>query len=134
MSTIREIIGAWENEYPQAFDRRCSRPLKIGIHEDLLAEGYGLADVTLGLRCYCSDAGYLLRQRAGAVRIDLAGQPCGLVTDKEAAHATTTLGKLLRAAQKKRSVPQPVQGSRAGFEALRAAARARRERQHEVAA
>jgi ProP effector len=77
--------------FPQCFvlarDRK--RPLKTGIHRDLIA---ALPEVppkrlTAALGWYAGSWAYLKNMTAGAVRIDLNGQPVGEVTSEEAAAA-----------------------------------------------
>jgi hypothetical protein len=78
--------------YPACFDWERPRPLKLGIHKDLLAVGFGEAKVEpaqikRALGRYCHRPRYWKALRAGADRIDLQGQPVGVVTAEEAAAA-----------------------------------------------
>ena len=73
------------------------RPLKIGIHLDVMADIGGLvtsAELSTALGCYVGNRVYQKRIRAGAARIGLDGEPAGEVTETEAAFA-----KLQRAAE-----------------------------------
>jgi|tagenome__1003787_1003787.scaffolds.fasta_scaffold20740606_3 sRNA-binding protein len=45
--------------FPAAFDRFDRKPLKLGIHDDLLAREIASDVVRAGLRSYCNAAGYL---------------------------------------------------------------------------
>jgi sRNA-binding protein len=66
------------------------RPLKIGIHLDILAElgdAVPPAELALALRCYVANRVYRSRLVAGAVRIGLDGEPAGVVTAREAEYA-----------------------------------------------
>jgi ProP effector len=81
------------------------RPLKIGIEIDIIRAVRGAMtprEVTDAVRLYTNSAAYLRRLRRGAVRIDLAGNPAGFVTEQEEARATETLARrLLKAADRK---------------------------------
>ena len=77
--------------YPDCFDWRQPRPLKIGIREDLLADGHPRPAIRRALGAYCSRVKYLKALRAGTPRIDLQGQPAGEVTEDDAADAQARL-------------------------------------------
>jgi sRNA-binding protein len=75
-------------QFPKCFSvfegRR--RPLKIGIHHDVLAALDGAVtpqELGRALRVYVVNRVYLSRLVAGAVRIDLAGEPAGIVTPEQ---------------------------------------------------
>jgi len=70
--------------YPACFDGENPRPLKLGIHRDLMAAGFEKAAVKRTLARYCNRPRYRKALRAGAIRIDLQGQPAGVVTAAEA--------------------------------------------------
>ena len=77
--------------FPQCFvlarDRK--RPLKIGIHRDLIAAIPEVSPKRLraALGWYAGSWAYLKNMTAGAARIDLNGQSAGEVTAEEAAAA-----------------------------------------------
>ncbi len=77
--------------YPACFDWRQPRPLKLGIHRDLIAAGHPNRIVRGALGAYCSRRAYLKAMRAGVPRIDLQGQPAGEITPDEAAEARARL-------------------------------------------
>ncbi len=77
--------------YPACFDGENPRPLKLGIHRDLMAAGFEKAAVKRALARYCNRPRYRKALRAGAVRIDLQGQPAGVVTSAEAETARADL-------------------------------------------
>jgi ProP effector len=63
------------------------RPIKIGIHSEILAALDGAitaAELGRALRVYTCNKIYRQRLRPGAVRIDLSGEPCGVVTTDQA--------------------------------------------------
>ena len=96
MSKVYGLISGWAEKYPRCFAvlGHKRRPLKIGIFEDLLAAMNGSAtskDVGLALCIYTSNRGYIGALRAGAPRINLAGEAVGIVTAKEAEHAQQRL-------------------------------------------
>ncbi len=96
--------------FPACFDWEHPRPLKIGIHKHLIRAGHDRATVLRSLKAYCTAPPYRAALQAGAARIDLRGQPAGVVSDKDAAYA--------------REEPNPrAAGRAAGRAAERAAAR-----------
>lgn len=76
-----------EELFPACFDWKQPKPLKIGIHQDLIAAGHGRQAVRRALAAYVHSRRYQKALRAGAVRVDLLGQPAGAVTQAEADHA-----------------------------------------------
>ncbi|WP_295396812.1 ProQ/FinO family protein [uncultured Thiodictyon sp.] len=98
-------------EYPACFDWESPRPLKRHIHKDLARidqQGGALPDAADGaqrqaaafqvqrqvksaLADYCTRRAYLAALRPGAARIDLHGQPAGVVTEREAGYAQALL-------------------------------------------
>jgi sRNA-binding protein len=73
---------------------RRRRPLKLGIHTDILAVLDGAVtprELSRALRRYVSNTYYLRMMAAGAARIDLGGRPAGVVTADEAATAAVRL-------------------------------------------
>ncbi len=77
--------------YPACFDGENPRPLKLGIHRDLMAAGFEKAAVKRTLARYCNRPRYRKALCAGAIRIDLQGQPAGAVTAAEAETARADL-------------------------------------------
>jgi hypothetical protein len=78
--------------FPLAFNGdgdRDPRPLKVGIHRDLRKRAPDLDGALLRqvLKAYCGGPRYLAALVAGAVRIDLDGEPAGAVTAEEEARA-----------------------------------------------
>jgi ProP effector len=96
-TTIAELVLA----FPAAFTRDPAsvRPLKLGIKDDLYARcDTSHRRIMAALRSYCNSVDYLAATTQGAVRIDLAGQPAGIVTEAEAKHAMEALAVLAKAA------------------------------------
>ena len=77
--------------FPLCFNWERPQPLKINIHRDLMAAGHDREAVRRALGRYCKADRYRKTLQAGAPRIDLQGQPAGVVTEKEAAHARNAL-------------------------------------------
>jgi ProP effector len=90
--TVAAILQLLQEQWPQTFSifesRR--RPLKIGIHVDILYELDGAVtpiELANALRYYVANIGYLRAMRVGAPRIGLDGKPAGVVAADEAEHA-----------------------------------------------
>lgn len=91
----RALLNQWYQRYPQAFFKGHTRPLKVGIHQDLLArEPWPEKLVRRALACYVHLPRYLKAVRAGAERVDLDGRAVGAVGDEEAQHARAKLDAL----------------------------------------
>lgn len=103
----QQRLKHWIKTYSSAFLISQPKPLKVGIHDDLLAaEGGELKKIRRALAGYVKLPRYLHCLKAGAVRLDLQGQPAGSVTQQEADFAQAQLQKLAqnnkqREAQKK---------------------------------
>jgi ProP effector len=88
----KALIAVLAAKLPKCFavpDTR-RRPLKVGIDADLLAALSGTiprTDLVRALAMYCSSHGYLERVLNGAWRIDLQGNPAGVVTAEDERHA-----------------------------------------------
>ncbi len=71
------------------------RPLKLGIHLDILAALDGAVtpkELKFGLSRYCNNAGYLRACcREGATRVDLDGNAAGAVSSDDAKRAVERL-------------------------------------------
>jgi ProP effector len=114
---VAAVLILLAERWPRCFfiyERR-RRPLKIGIHLDILATlDSAVTEIELGtaLACYVANRCYRLAMTAGAPRIDLDGNPAGEVTAEQ---AETARKQLLAAAEKrqrreaarKASAPKP---------------------------
>ena len=95
-----EWLPALIARYPQALfeDPRERKPLKIGIHKDVLADdanalaGYQL---TSAMRWYTGALGYQLAIKENAERVDLTGAAAGVVSAEDA-KAAAEKAKLIR--------------------------------------
>jgi len=131
-------------QFPDCFDWNDHRPLKIGIHQDLVTRGVDRRTARIGLSRYCRQIGYHHALVEGATRIDLDGPPAGIVTPQEARFAKKNYVAMLEAAVTKqkgrRERPRPAviepaaaapavaSSARLGLAELRTAGRQRRER------
>ena len=77
------VLPALIEAYPACFDWEQPRPLKIGIHQDLVAAGFEKAAIKRALGRYCNRPLYRRALQAGAVRLDLQGQASGVVAADE---------------------------------------------------
>jgi ProP effector len=134
LTAALELIGVLAERFPAAFAIKPSyrRPLKLGIHVDILAQLSDMIaprDLSNALRSYTSNRCYLHScLTAGTPRIDLNGEVAGQVTESEAAHAAERLN-LQKARQQEKAEPPtvaPPAPRRLGFGDLRQAAAARK--------
>src|SRR4029450_13593727 len=88
-----EAIKAVSALFPKAFGPR--QPLKYKIHEDLLSAGVEHKVAAAALSSHCNNPRYLMSMVEGATRVDLQGQPAGVVTAEEAARAQQRLAERL---------------------------------------
>jgi sRNA-binding protein len=109
--------------YPNCFDLKNPRPLKVGIAHDL-AGAVSLPELKIALNMYCGNLAYLSALRVGAPRLDLQGKEVGIVDREDEQRATARLRGVKTARAKKVK-----QGQGDGFEALRRAARQRKARE-----
>jgi ProP effector len=140
LTAALELIGVLAERFPACFAVNPSyrRPLKVGIHVDILAQlsdTISPRDLSAALRIYVSNIKYLKALVAGADRVDLNGMPAGTVT---AEHADIAKGeyehrrekqkaKLAVAPAKPAEPPKPIAVAprRIGLADLKTAAQAR---------
>lgn len=86
-------IGRLQKHFPVTFPKNPAPklPLKIGIHQDLLAKAKDLgleeAAITEAVKTWCRGTRYWASIVEDAPRIDLEGQPAGTVSARDAALA-----------------------------------------------
>jgi sRNA-binding protein len=88
-------------KYPKAFfeDPRERQPLKVGIHQDILAEESNTLaayQLTSAMRWYTGAYGYQLSLKEGTMRVDLAGEDTVAVNAADAV-ASSEKVKLIKA-------------------------------------
>src|SRR6476646_5473046 len=89
------------------------RPLKVGIAADILARCPVITRRELGpvLGIYAKRVMYLQSLVAGAIRIDLDGNPAGEVSAADAEHAAATLAEILASREAKRATAVEAKGA-----------------------
>src|SRR6516162_1941154 len=99
---MQEGIAQLAEVYPNCF-RQPGQPLKIGIHNDIIARETELQPrlIVSALRTYTRSVGYLETLKAGAARIDLEGNPVGTVTAADEPDAKRKIAKAPRRAAAK---------------------------------
>ncbi|MBR9772039.1 MAG: ABC transporter substrate-binding protein [Gammaproteobacteria bacterium] len=101
------LLGEWYQRYDKTFFKGHTRPLKVGIHEDLAAsEPWPEKLVRRALACYVNLPRYLKSVREGAERIDLQGALVGAVDAQAAEHAKRKLDRLQAEQQGRGKVSQ----------------------------
>lgn len=91
----QERLKHWIKTYPKAFMPNQPQPLKVGIHEEILAaEGGDLKKIRRALAGYVKVPRYLRCMKKGAARLDLQGSHVGLVNEEEAGFAQAHLQTL----------------------------------------
>jgi ProP effector len=140
LAAVQAAVALLAEAFPQCFAvyEKRRRPLKIGVHHDILVklDGAITADeLTHALRFYTRNDGYLRACRQGVARIGLDGEPAGAVSPEHAARAATQLAtRRLRQKAKPLAKPEPVKPEpmaghpkRLGLAALKALGRARKQ-------
>lgn len=95
-------VAQLRERFPAIFTPANCRPLKIGIHNELVAVGFDREMVVVGLRSYCGSSAYLSALREGAARIGLDGQLTGLVNAEEEKFAAAQLAEKVTRAKNRR--------------------------------
>ncbi|RBI69677.1 ABC transporter substrate-binding protein [Vreelandella sulfidaeris] len=87
------LLNQWYERYPNAFFKGHTKPLKIGIHQDLAErEAWPNKLIRRALANYVNLPRYIKAVRVGAERVDLDGQPAGKVDKEAAQHASEKRG------------------------------------------
>jgi ProP effector len=112
--TVSAVLELLAQRWPQTFaiHEARRRPLKIGIHNDILAALGGAitpAELSTALACYTANLGYLRKlRRAGAARIDLNDKPAGEVTPEQANIAALMLSQAVARKHERKVPPREV--------------------------
>lgn len=97
LNSSKEVIAFLAERFPHCFSAEGeARPLKIGIFQDLVERVQGensLSKTQLrsALRLYTSSWRYLHGIKAGAARVDLDGNACGVLDEQHVEHARKQL-------------------------------------------
>ena len=96
---MHEGIAQLTELYPNCF-RQPRQPLKIGIHDDIIAQRPELRPslIASALKTYTRSLGYLETLTVGAARIDLEGNPVGTVTAADEEDAKRKIAKAAKRA------------------------------------
>jgi sRNA-binding protein len=99
---MHEGLAQLAELYPNCF-RQPRQPLKIGIHNDVIARHPELRPslIASALKTYTRSLGYLEMLKAGSARIDLEGNLVGTVTDADEEDAKRKIAKAARRAAAK---------------------------------
>ena len=95
LALIEKLAERWPACFSVYAARR--RPLKVGIDADILASGIE-GNLSAALRIYVGNSTYQAKLKLGAVRIDLNGEPAGVVTEYEAKGAAAFMAHRARRA------------------------------------
>lgn len=136
------LVGLLCERFPNAFFafQKRRKPLKIGIDRDIadrLGDAIDRKTLALALRLYTHNFFYRMAQKAGHARIDLDGNPCGEVSEADAASAAKDVANRKAAAAKQpQSLRKPAETEpeikpaptppRDGLASLKAAAQRRK--------
>ncbi|MGM0831864.1 MAG: ProQ/FINO family protein [Pseudomonadota bacterium] len=84
----QSLLNQWYERYPKAFFTGHTKPLKVGIHQDLAQrEPWSGKLIRRTLANYVNLPRYIKSMREGAERIDLDGNSAGTVDKEAARHA-----------------------------------------------
>ncbi len=107
LAKLDEVLLSWQEKYPQTFFAEEGKPLKIGIHEDLIASGdFSENYVKRALAKYTKRPRYLRNMKEGAKRVDLNGETEVLVTAEDEAAAKKALSDLRKRNKEKQKLQQ----------------------------
>ncbi|MDQ7733418.1 ProQ/FINO family protein [Halomonas sp. SpR1] len=97
------LLNQWYERYPKAFFKGHTKPLKVGIHQELAErEEWPNKLIRRALANYVNLPRYIKAVREGAERVDLDGQPAGKVDKEAALHASQKRGDQKVAGQPKK--------------------------------
>ncbi|AFJ46838.1 RNA chaperone ProQ [Shimwellia blattae] len=132
LNSSKEVIAFLAERFPQCFSAEGeARPLKIGIFQDLVARVEGELNLSKtqlrsALRLYTSSWRYLYGVKAGATRVDLDGNPCGVLDEQHVEHARKQLEEAKARVQAQRAEQQAKKREAAAQEGSGDAARRER--------
>ena len=112
LNSSKEVIAFLSERFPHCFSAEGeARPLKIGIFQDLVARVEGEMNLSKtqlrsALRLYTSSWRYLYGIKAGATRVDLDGNPCGVLDEQHVKHARKQLEEAKARVQAQRAEQQ----------------------------
>lgn len=102
------LLNQWYERYPKAFFKGHTKPLKVGIHQELAErEEWPNKLIRRALANYVNLPRYIKAVREGAERVDLDGQPAGKVDKQAALHAAEKRGDKKNNEQVRKAPPKP---------------------------
>lgn len=112
LNSSKEVIAFLAERFPHCFSAEGeARPLKIGIFQDLVERVEGEMNLSKtqlrsALRLYTSSWRYLYGIKAGAARVDLDGNACGVLDEQHVEHARKQLEEAKARVQAQRAEQQ----------------------------
>ncbi|CCV29999.1 TPA: RNA chaperone ProQ [Yersinia enterocolitica] len=112
LNSSKEVIAFLAERFPFCFTAEGeARPLKIGIFQDLVErvqgeENLSKTQLRSALRLYTSSWRYLYGVKVGAERVDLDGNPCGVLEEQHVEHARKQLEEAKARVQAQRAEQQ----------------------------
>ncbi len=112
LNSSKEVIAFLAERFPLCFTAEGeARPLKIGIFQDLVERVQGKENLSKtqlrsALRLYTSSWRYLYGVKVGAERVDLDGNPCGVLEEQHVEHARKQLEEAKARVQAQRAEQQ----------------------------
>ncbi|HDL6963750.1 TPA: RNA chaperone ProQ [Yersinia enterocolitica] len=112
LNSSKEVIAFLAERFPRCFTAEGeARPLKIGIFQDLVErvqgeENLSKTQLRSALRLYTSSWRYLYGVKVGAERVDLDGNPCGVLEEQHVEHARKQLEEAKARVQAQRAEQQ----------------------------
>ncbi|HEN3503175.1 TPA: RNA chaperone ProQ [Yersinia enterocolitica] len=112
LNSSKEVIAFLAERFPLCFTAEGeARPLKIGIFQDLVErvqgeENLSKTQLRSALRLYTSSWRYLYGVKVGAERVDLDGNPCGVLEEQHVEHARKHLEEAKARVQAQRAEQQ----------------------------
>jgi ProP effector len=105
--TIADLCWRWPKCFSVLEARR--RPLKVGIDRDIAAAAsdLDLAALTAALKYYTSNIAYLNACVVGAPRIDLNGEVCGSISERDAVRAALRFANAVKRRAARRQASRP---------------------------
>ncbi len=112
LNSSKEVIAFLAERFPLCFTAEGeARPLKIGIFQDLVErvqgeENLSKTQLRSALRLYTSSWRYFYGVKVGAERVDLDGNPCGVLEEQHVEHARKQLEEAKARVQAQRAEQQ----------------------------
>lgn len=114
LNSSKEVITFLAERFPHCFSAEGeARPLKIGIFQDLVERvqgemGLSKTQLRSALRLYTSSWRYLYGIKAGAVRVDLDGNACGVLHAVKQAKVKRVPHRVVHASPRRVSLQKPM--------------------------